>query len=1185
MRALIDGGSDSSFIRSSLAEKLGLETEEQGVFACVGFLERTEEARVYDRVSVKLTGRQGGEATLSFWKTDRLCVPVGTYSLPENLSLPPSVVLADDYREGPVDLLIGCDQIYQVVMWDQVEVGPGLRLIETVFGHVLHGQAQNQQAGQRRVYRCQLADVERMWSLDAVGISAKETADEAPPEPTWNPEEQRYEMGLLWKSDSRPVSNLAAAELRTRRLVSRMSTEDLDRYDSYITELMVNGVAEHAPLTDDPDDAFFLPHRGVVRGDKLRVVFDGSAPDATGRSLNEYLNPGENLLSRLPSVLLNFRTDAVGCQADIRAAFHQIVLKEEDRRYVQFLWGDRHLRFQRVPFGVSCSPYMLLRTVCCHVRQCLVSQPELMRKVLGALYMDDLCPTFGTREEAATGMKEVGSVFSKARMELHKTRTTGDVSSEDSKVLGLAWNTETDRLAVTVPEISCPRTRSELLSAVAKPFDPLGLLTPWLVKGKALFQRTWSVELTWDEPLPDALQTEVAAWWQDSAGSTVSFPRAAMIGGTSRGTQYHVFCDASKTAYCATVYVSQGGESQLLICKGRLAPINPSLTVPRLELMAALTGARLMAFVTESLCLSSPSVTYWTDSTDVLCWIKSGKLFRVFVQNRVTAIRELTDPDSWRFVRGLENPADLGTRGITLSQLAESVKWWNGPPFLVTSDLPPQPDPVEMVSPEADVEERRVAPVTRSHPVMQSVPPVEPNDDAFQATDFSDLGAAVNRIAWLKRFVHNARSPEAERRSGPLSPEERREALVHWIREAQRRAFPEELRAVRNGTLLPVSSPLAKCVLYISDDGLLCSVPRTNEPPLIVLPEWAHITVLIVDEAHRRCFHQGVRVTLALLSGEYFIRRRTVRRVLGTCFRCRRYRGLPYRAADGSLPPFRSEVSRPFSKVGIDYFGPLYVDRETKVWALLITCASSRAVHLELVRSQSAADLTLALRRFMALRGTPSLIVSDNARTFRALASHVPRSAKWRFIPEAAPWWGGFWERLVGVTKSALKITLHQCHLSYDELAVTLYELAFHLNLRPLTPGDGDDLLTPAHLLFGVTTISGVVCPSLDSDSHLGRAWRNRRRVSDRLVRRWTTEYLETLRGWAASPRGRPTRLPAVGEVVLLQGEGRRGTWPLARVVSLIPGPDGRCRAAFLRVRGKLTRRPISRLFSLEATE
>ena len=126
--------------------------------------------------------------------------------------------------------------------------------------------------------------------------------------------------------------------------------------------------------------------------------------------------------------------------------------------------------------------------------------------------------------------------------------------------------------------------------------------------------------------------------------------------------------------------------------------------------------------------------------------------------------------------------------------------------------------------------------------------------------------------------------------------------------------------------------------------------------------------------------------------------------------------------------------------------------------------------------------------------------------------------------------------------------------------------------------------ITPAHLLFGVTSIAGVVCPILDSDSNVDRAWRSRRRACDRLIRRWTTEYLQTLRCWSASPRGRPVRLPAVGGIVLVQGEGRRGTWPLARVETLIPGPDGRCRAAFIRVRGRLTRRPISRLFRLEAS-
>ena len=113
---------------------------------------------------------------------------------------------------------------------------------------------------------------------------------------------------------------------------------------------------------------------------------------------------------------------------------------------------------------------------------------------------------------------------------------------------------------------------------------------------------------------------------------------------------------------------------------------------------------------------------------------------------------------------------------------------------------------------------------------------------------------------------------------------------------------------------------------------------------------------------------------------------------------------MPYRTPEGYLPRFRTQPSRPFAKVGVDFFGPLYVDNSAaKVWVLLITCATSRAVHLELVRSQATADLILALRRFFAIRGTPALAYSDNARTFRALLGHLPRSVIWRFIPEAAP--------------------------------------------------------------------------------------------------------------------------------------------------------------------------------------
>ncbi|KAF0306014.1 hypothetical protein FJT64_022433 [Amphibalanus amphitrite] len=449
----------------------------------------------------------------------------------------------------------------------------------------------------------------------------------------------------------------------------------------------------------------------------------------------------------------------------------------------------------------------------------------------------------------------------------------------------------------------------------------------------------------------------------------------------------------------------------------------------------------------------------------------------------------------------------------------------------------------------------------------------------------TDLLAAVLRLAWVFRFVTNSRLPREERRTGPLTPEEKRLSLRFWIREAQARAYREETNAVRAGKLLPAGSPLQKLHPQLSDDGVLEATLRSGERAVPVLPDLAHVTTLIVDDAHRLCFHQGTRVTLSLLTAEYAVRRRTVRRIVETCRRCRRYRCVPYRSPEGALPNFRTQPSRPFAKVGVDFFGPLYVDQsQAKVWVLLITCATSRAVHLELVRSQATADVILALRRFCAIRGTPALVYSDNARTFRALLGHLPRSVTWKFIPEAAPWWGGYWERLVGVTKKALRITLHQCHLTFEELSATMYELVFFINLRPLTQGDGEDLLTPAHLLFGVTSIDGVLCPTLKECS-ISRAWRHQKRVCDHLIRRWCDEYRNALRCWSVSPRGRPSRTPRVGDVVLVHSERPRGRWPVARVTRLLAGPDGHVRAAVISLRGRSTRRPVSRLFLLEAAD
>ena len=975
VRLLLDGGSDSSYIRSSVAEELGLKSTGKGTFSCIGFQERAEEPRQYDKVRVNLESRFGdGPLSLDMWSTTQLCSPLPATSPPKVPSALPDL-MADDFEGGEVDILIGIDNLYHVVLWDQVDLGDGLRAIDTVFGYVVHGRhdvGSSDQPCRRVNHRCQ---VERMWDLDTVGISRKEEPDsvsEPKCQPQWNVEEGRYEMGLIWRSHDRPVANLEATRIRTRRMVGKLTEEKIRLYDEQIKEMLSTSVKEEVPavdtshrtdkpgekeLTDDHalvtvptgeqvketdgstagndapvDDgirsivstpaktseegaptAFFLPHRGVFRKEKLRIVFDGSAKDGAGKSLNDYLEPEDNLLLKLPAVVLNFRGGAVGFQSDIKAAFHQVAVKSEDRQYLQFLWSELQLRFARVPFGISCAPFMLLKTIETHLGKYETSDPELCSKIRAGTYMDDICATFHTRQEAEKEMDRMQEMFGAANMQLHKSRVSGD-STPDSGVLGMIWRTETDQLAIIVPDLKCPMTKRELLSAVSRTFDPLGALAPWVIGRKALFQKLWKElpSVKWDDPLPDKLQKEVRAWWRNSSDYRIWFPRALSPAQQEpEDGVFHVFCDASMQAYCAVVYVVTGQESRLVMAKSRLAPLSPNLTIPRLELMAAFVGAKLMNFIMETLKLDDPTVTFWTDSTDVLYWLWNRKPRKVFFENRVSTILGMSRPEQWKHVKGSENPADLGTRGISLAAVARSEVWWIGPPHILGRSPCERLEVAELqLSSEAQREDKTeniqkivVTAKTAAHPTTEN--------RLFDITGCSSLKQAVERTAWIKRFVFNARRRQEDRRYGPLTSEERRQALDFWIREAQEHAYHSELSCIKKGALLPVGSSLTKLRPELRDDGVLCAIPHTHEPPLPILPEFAHITMLIIDEAHRRCFHQNTRVTLALLSAEYLVRRRSVKRVVNTCARCRRYKGLNYQPADGGLPSFRTEPSRP----------------------------------------------------------------------------------------------------------------------------------------------------------------------------------------------------------------------------------------------------------------------------------
>ena len=457
VRALFDGGSDTSYIRASLVRDLGLPVVDSGTFSCLGFQEKVETAKAYDKVRVELSSRHDKRSvTLDVWSTEQLCSPLPAVQPPAAL---PPLEMADDFTGGTVKLLIGIDHLYKVILWEQVEIQEGLRAVETIFGYVLHGQhdsrltrSQHQSLHSRQV--------EAMWDLDSVGVREQEVAhDEAYSLPNWKEKEGRYEMALMWTSDERPISNQNAAWARTCRMTEKLSPERASLYDEQMLKMENDSVIEKSPSVKesqytepnqsgsgstvdsnvheagrtDPNQSgsgsiavvsqrpegscpsndpasgalssgeFYLPHHGVFRNGKLRVVFDGSATDGRGQSLNDYLDAGENLLRKLPSVLLNFRSGRVGCQADIQAAFHQVLVKEEDRSCLQFFWRGTTMRFTRVPFGLKCSPFMLLKTVDIHVGKYTDTDERLCRLIQTGSYMDDICLSFASREEAELG--------------------------------------------------------------------------------------------------------------------------------------------------------------------------------------------------------------------------------------------------------------------------------------------------------------------------------------------------------------------------------------------------------------------------------------------------------------------------------------------------------------------------------------------------------------------------------------------------------------------------------------------------------------------------------------------------------------------------------------------------------------------------------------------------------------
>lgn len=1235
-----DSGADRSYISSRLVKQAGLKwvSSECTRYACFGGSQSASQDRNVFKVTARNRLCPSQQVTFSAVEVPVICQPMYRQSVPLDVIHGfGDKNWADDYslnRKVSIDLLVGLDMYWKLMSGDVCKSPDvGLLAQESVFGWVLSGVYSPPENSLVNQTGCQLFcltdnELRSFWELDSIGIREEESVDCHPSleqfQKTVSFQDNRYEVSLPWKSNFvsgkvKLCDNYYNARVRMSSLNRKLDRDPAlrDKYDSVFESMEQSSIIEEVPKEEVNSGfpIFYLPHRPVVKEErvstKVRPVFDASACGTNGISLNDCLEAGPSLLPSLVEVLIRFRRWKVALSADISKAFLQLVLQKGDRDVHRFLWFHegrvKEMRFLRVTFGVKSSPFLLNATIRFHLQK--YDDTLVVQELKENLYVDDWLTGCDSEDVALEMFSKAKQIMSEAGMILAKWQSNCKIMVEGDKdvfsgpvtgkILGVEWMRENDAFGFggfsTVSD-SVVVTKRVVLSFLARLFDPLGFVAPFVMTIKIIFQRLWQLGVQWDEEVPPDLQHDFLKCVQDlEVLKQWQIPRSYHTDGWSNKTKVELcaFGDASPLAFGACVYIrvfhSESVSSNLVTAKGRVAPIK-KVTLPRLELLGSLLAARLLCFVKNALHLPEDTkYVCYTDSKIALAWIKgSPHQWKPFVANRVSEIQSRTSPAFWSFCPGEKNPADLITRGLSAGKLVDSVLWLHGPEEIMEGVVQG-----EVHDEIFECEEESVSLVT--------VQPYSPPALVFDFERWSSFPQALRIVGYVYRFIKNCRLPSDKRVFVELSYEELAFAKLQLIRSVQEQAYGQEMSLLKREESVAKSSAIFRLDPFISD-GLLRVKGRLQHSALtfdekhpIILPK-CYLSLLLVRFQHELMKHAGTDAVICALRNTYWIVgvRRLAKSAKRLCLRCKKLDVKQCCQVSPPLPELRVQQSPPFSVTGVDFAGPMFCCDFVghKFYLLLFTCAVMRGVHLELVDSLSLESFLLAFRRFSARRGLPAVIYSDNAKTFQGAQTALLKqfgscSPSWKFIVPRSPWWGGWWERMVRTVKSSLKRTLGRRSLKRTELETLLHEIEGCVNSRPLT-ATSDDIesfspITPAHFLIGRTSVFQI--PSVPSAGVTPESLGNREVIQHEQLERfwqiWSKDYLRSLPPFVPKFEARGDLKE--GSVVLIREDSfPRLSWPIGVVSRLIPGRDGKSRSMEVKTsKGKVIR-PVQRLHNLE---
>ncbi|XP_018403332.1 PREDICTED: uncharacterized protein LOC108780195 [Cyphomyrmex costatus] len=1106
-------------------------------------------------------------------------------------------------KPGPIHVIIGADCYGQIIKLGIIKNDSSSLIAQlTLFGWVVSGPvAVNSHDNESRIYHCSIdRDLQDLltyfWKQEEVSNTITEPLSPADADCEQyflsshsRDQSGRYIVRLPLKAPATLLGDSSSTALQClHRLRKRFETQPsfCELYTNFLQQYQSLG---HMVPVSEPEvnnsSIFYLPHHGVFRESsrttKLRVVFNGSSPSKGGVPLNDILHAGAKLQTNIFDVLLWFRSHRFVFSSDITKMYRQILVHPSDRNLQRIFWYDSNgqicpYQLTTVTYGLNCARFLALRVL----QQLITDEGHRFPKAISSLtkgrYVDDIFGGAESIEEAQEIISQVCQLCMADKLPLQKWSSnsqillnylslsptdntpTVELDSSRIKVLGLCWQPQTDVFKfISVPSSSQVLTKRIVLSEIAQIYDPLEFQNQWASFKKQLL-----------------------------ALSNLNIPRWLYITSTAHSIELHGFSDASQLAIAAVVYIrtetqERGVQVNIICAKTKVAPLK-KLTIPRLELNAALMLSRLVYNVQNVLDLKERQIFLWTDSSVALTWISSHPAkWKDYVRNRVVAIQEILPSASWRFVPGKDNPADCASRGLSVHEIEHHSLWWLGPSWL--NKAPVHWLNWSPISPtNTDLEKSTKHALATVQDIQ--MPPWE------LLTKFSCLSKLIQVTATCKRAVKRFRRLSIESTTGHLTPTELQESSQFWIRQVQQSYFLHDLKIIARGGRLSKSNPLIKLTPFLDDTGLMRVGGRLQHANLdpdvkhpLILPKHYHLITLIIADAHLQTLHGGTQVTLAYTRQKYWIigGRTPVRSYILKCVKCARYRQNRAQQLMGQLPESRVTPSRPFLNSGVDYAGPIMIktwrERAAKTYKgylAIFVCFSTSAVHIEVVTDYTTEAFISANKRFTARRGIcatlhsdcgTNLIGADNElrRRFDAASKELKELATilanhgtdWRFNPPTSFW------RKVG---SGI------------------------LNSRPLCPlsEDIDDYvaLTPGHFILGEAS-TVIPEPNLinQPSSRLTR-WQLIRQKVEHFWKRWTTECLQ--RYQAISKWHHPSLEIKRGSLVLVVDERYPpAKWPLARIRQLIPGKDGLTRVVIVRTATATFKRPVTKICVLSINQ